>query len=164
MARGQKYGDEKREKALAYRALGKSISETARLLEIPRSTVSGWFHEEKDEADEMEEVLEQMRLRHKKQFVRSAWETIEKAQELLDRRVTRALERDAEFDKLAAVIRDEDVLPEVRKAAVARLSELRCENISKLATVIGTLYDKQALAMREETEISSVAIKGFEEF
>ena len=47
-----------------------------------------------------------------------------------------------------------------------KLAKIKVEDVKSLATVLGTLYDKQALANKEATAIveGSITVKKFEDF
>ena len=53
-----------------------------------------------------------------------------------------------------------------RRALYKKLESIKIEDIGKLAVVLGTIYDKQALANKEATSIidGSIAVKKFEDF
>lgn len=75
----------------------------------------------------------QLRLERKKEFVNNAWDIIAKAQKVLHK-------------ELDAGVNGEEKL-----------------DIGKLSTVIGTMYDKQALANNEATEITKIKLEDFAE-
>lgn len=109
--------------------------------------------------------MKKKRQAQKDRFVERAWETIENAQMLLSRRVERALRKEDDFDVLMDMILDADVDDGRKKAAVLKLAKMRCDDIGKLASVIGTMYDKQALVMKDPTAIvdGDLSVKKFEE-
>lgn len=53
-----------------------------------------------------------------------------------------------------------------RKALYLKMSSIKIESVKELAVVLGTLYDKQALANKEATAIveGNIAVKKFEDF
>ena len=53
-----------------------------------------------------------------------------------------------------------------RKALYSRIAAIKIENVKELAVVLGTLYDKQALANKEATSIidGDITLKKFEDF
>ena len=54
-----------------------------------------------------------------------------------------------------------DLTEPQRKALYSRIAAIKIENVKELAVVLGTLYDKQALANKEATSIvdNNVTIK-----
>lgn len=85
---------------------------------------------------ENEENLVKLRAKKKEEFATRAWQAINLAQTLLERSLKRAVDENKEID------------------------------LGKLVTIIGTLYDKQALANKEATEIvdGEIGVRKFEDF
>lgn len=115
--------------------------------------------------------LVELRQRKKEEFVNNAWRMLDSAQSLLERRLMRAI---AEEDKLDALldafenIKYEDnkgLSDKALRELYGKFSVLKLEDIRALSTVLGTLYDKQALASKEPTTIvdGAVEVKKFEE-
>lgn len=162
MARGQKYGEEIKEKAYALADSGRSICGIARDLAVPRSTVKGWLSQrEATEDPEREEI----RRKNKEQFVRDAWRSIHAGNKILTRRLERAAEREEELDGLLRAFSEEGASfsSEQMRELMRQFSAIKVEDIGKLAVTLGTLYDKQALIAKEVTEIIEVERK-FEDF
>ena len=168
MAKGKKYSQDVIEKAYAMFAVGDSYSHVSEVLGIPKSTVRGW-RKQMSNADR-EEDLAQLRTKKKEEFVNNAWDSIGLAQQLLERRLRRALEQedtiDLMMDQVDAAAREMGLTQEAKRGLVTTVSSLRCDDIGKIATILGVLYDKQALASKEETEIlgGSVDLKRFEDY
>ena len=176
MARGQKYNDDIKEKAFALLAVNNNVQEVAKQLDLPYNTVKTWEKKFLKEAKEQQkakaeaennqeaedkqdtnlrtENLVELRNKKKKEFVDSSWNIISKAQTLLERRITRALEKEDELDSLVTEIEQldyKDLSQEQRKALHKKMAAIKVEDVGKLATMLGTLYDKQALANNEAT-------------
>lgn len=176
MARGQKYNDDIKEKAFALLAVNNNVQEVAKQLDLPYNTVKTWEKKFLKEAEEQQKVkaeaennqeaednqdtnlrtenLVELRNKKKKEFVDSSWNIISKAQTLLERRITRALEKEDELDSLVTEIEQldyKDLSQEQRKALHKKMAAIKVEDVGKLATMLGTLYDKQALANNEAT-------------
>lgn len=138
MAQGKKYNDDIKEKAFALLVCNNSVADVARKLDLPYSTVQTWLNkyiaqseklarQEKDGDHNYEHDLVKLRQQKKEEFIRNAWRTIGKAHTLIEKRIDRAIENPDD--------------PE-------------CEiNVRELSTVLGTLYDKQALACKDATSI-----------
>jgi transposase-like protein len=147
MARGKKYSDEVREAAMAELATNNNMTNVAVELGIPKTTLATW----KKEA-ESDENFVQLRTKKKEEFVRNAWRTIEDALTLGARRVKRALEHEAELDKLIDAIDDDgDIDAKDKIALIQKVHALQLQGIRDISTYIGTIYDKQALAAGEAT-------------
>ena len=176
MARGQKYNDDIKEKAFTLLAVNNNVQEVAKQLDLPYNTVKTWEKKFLKEAEEQQkakaeaennqeaedkqdtnlrtENLVELRNKKKKEFVDSSWNIISKAQTLLERRITRALEKEDELDSLVTEIEQldyKDLSLEQRKALHKKMAAIKVEDVGKLATMLGTLYDKQALANNEAT-------------
>lgn len=146
MAAGKKYNDDIKERAFALLSCNNSIAEVARALNLPYSTVKTWKYKYLAESDKLaqnaengqynsERDLAKARQLKKQEFIDNAWRIIGKAQTLMERRIDSAMKEPDNPDK-----------------------EI---NIRELSTVVGTLYDKQALANQEATSIveGGVALK-----
>lgn len=116
--------------------------------------------------------LVELRQKKKEQFVDDAWRMIGKAQSLLERRLTRALEQEdaldalmAKFEKIGDQGEGGSLSDKELRAMYARFSALKLEDTRALSSVLGTLFDKQALASKEPTTIveGAVEVKKFEE-
>ena len=116
--------------------------------------------------------LVELRQKKKEQFIDDAWRMLGKAQSLLERRLTRALEQEdaldalmAEFEKIGDQGEGDSLSDQELRAMYARFSALKLEDTRALSSVLGTLYDKQALASKEATQIVGgvVEVKKFEE-
>lgn len=190
MARGKVIGKELQAQIFALLAQGKSVSDVAREVDLSRSTVQGWEErfvkksEEiaKREAKPVEEAaaepddevtnepeldLVKARELSKKQFVEKAWGLINKSQTLIERRLDRAIDSENELDLIFdEVMRldHKELTDNERKAFAKRIMLLKVENIKDLAVVLGTIYDKQALANKEPTTIIDGKVKKFEEW
>lgn len=100
--------------------------------------------------DEFEEV----RQRKKEEFINQAWETVQKALKLADKRFSKALEDEEAIEQLIDAVQDHDLTQAQKKTLVSRLNGLQMNNIRDIAIALGTIYDKQALASGEPTQIS----------
>lgn len=170
MARGQKYNDDLKEKAFALLAVNNSVSLVAKELGLPRSTVKTWKEIYDKEAEASgEPTIANLRQENKKRFVDDAWRLIDKTKTLLERRLDRALTNEDELDELLDEIcklDNKELTNEQRKALYSKIKTLKLEQTKELAVVLGTLYDKQALANKEATAIidGNITYKKFEDF
>ena len=161
---GSKYGSEIREKAYALLSVNDNVSQVARELNLSFSTVNQWkkkFISEGLLVDKEESLKELAKLREeqKKNFVERAWGILGNIQTLMERRVARAVNHENELDKMIEVIQGED-LPDVTKAKIiGKLRDAKMEDARSLAVLFGTLYDKQALASNDATNIVDGGVK-----
>ena len=148
--RGQKYTERTKERAFALLAAGNSVSCVAKELGVPRTTVKGWVDRQTEEEKLTREEIHQ---KNKERFADDAWRTIHAGNELLIRRFERAVNSERELDRLLEdfLSCSEDLTAEQTKALVKQLGELKLLDVGKVAVVLGTLYDKQALIAKEAT-------------
>ena len=162
MASGQKYNDDIKERAYALFDTNNNVEYVSRKLGVPESTLRGW--KKKYEAEiEKDPALAQRRAKYKADFVKSAWRSINMAQSLLTRRLERALANEDAIDALIDLVdeeaRERKMSEKKRHELVGMVAGLKCDDLGKLVAILGTLYDKQALANREETEIVGGSVK-----
>ena len=163
MAQGKKYPQEVKEKALALLAVNTNVSAVARELGLPRSTIVTWQQEAQNDED-----FGKLREQKKEEFINGAWDIVMRAQRLITKRIDRAEKAEAELDRLLDEV---DCLPvtmlsnEERRAIAKRIMELKLDDIGKLGTVMGTMFDKHALALNQPTAIhgGEVVVKRFED-
>lgn len=145
--RGKKHPDELREKALAALAVNNNTAEIAIQLGLPETTVRTWKLKNLDDDDFVE-----LRQKKKTEFVLKAWEIIEKATALLNRRVSTALKHETNIEELIQQIQlDQEMHSKTKESLINKLRALQVQNTRDLSTVIGTIYDKAALASGEAT-------------
>lgn len=151
----RKYTDEQREEAIALYALYGSFSRVGKEMGIPAPTVQTWVRKQ-DKADGSVIAL---RNKNKERFATKAWDTILKAHELLDKQLSTALEhQDAVDAAMDAILKaGDEVPPSLLKALITELQRLKRPDYRELTTAIGTLYDKQALAMGDSTNNTAVS-------
>lgn len=145
--------------------LGETVADAAKALGVPYHSARRWAAGETAEIKEIKKVidyeeLEELRKEQKAEFVKAAWENIRLAITLIHRRLTRAVEQEEQIDKLleAADMEIEALIPQeysqktAKRTLYKQIAELKLEDISKLSIVMGTQYDKQALASNENTQ------------
>lgn len=185
MAQGKKYNDDLKERAFALLACNNSVAYVAKVLDLPYSTVKTWEkkflarseelarqEKERDDGSPNDEVtkssdeldLAKLRKKKKEEFVENAWGLISKCETLIERRLNRAIGSEDVIDELLDEILQLDhkeLTEPQRKALYSRIAAIKIENVKELAVVLGTLYDKQALANKEATSIvdNNVTIK-----
>jgi IS30 family transposase len=150
--RGKKTTDEKKEEVRAVIYLNPEASnrDIAKQTNLPESTVR---EVKKDivNTDEFDEVRSQK----KREFIGRAWNVVQKALELTERRFNKALDNEAEFDELMSQIAsDGDMTAKQKESLISKLRAVEMANIKDIAITLGTIYDKQALASGEPTQIT----------
>jgi hypothetical protein len=151
MAKGKKTDNETIYQIMLSYITTNNYSETARLLEMPESTVREIIDKNKGKP-EFAKLCEEK----KEEFVEKANKIIDKATTLLDRRITMALDRQDELDSLLDVVyeAEEDgkkLSPKQQIAIVKKLYKIELNGLSEITTAIGTMYDKRALAKGQFT-------------
>lgn len=165
MARGKKLKPQQVYDIMSSWAVTGNFMETSRELGYAVSTVEVTVKKNKDK-EEFIELVKQKRA----DFSARADKIIDKGLRLLDRQLSRAIDREDEIDELIDEVyeADEDVLSDRDKNETARrLSRLKLEDIKALTTAIGTLYDKKALSdgkATSNTEVTFKLPKGFDEY
>ena len=164
VAQGKKYTEKERELVRARLAAGETPADIAKDMKIAKSTISDWTKQ--FNADTGDKNLELLRTQKKAEFVNRAWELIGKCETLMERRLNRALENEDDLDRIfEKMISDCDDLTDAGKRAMAaKFAALKLENTKEIAIILGTLYDKQALANKEPTEIVGGQIVRYEDF
>jgi hypothetical protein len=148
--RGKKTSPEDVYKVMALWFTNYNLRETARIMDMPLSTVKGIVDEHKN-TDEFEEL----RTQTEKAFAQKTTEIIDKSLILLNRRIDRAIEHEEDLDAFIEEIwdMDEDEMSFKEKdKLVNKIKTLQLQNIKDLTTAIGTLYDKRALSRGEMTQ------------
>jgi hypothetical protein len=112
-------------------------------------------------------TFEELRTLNQERFIEDAGEIVGMSQQLVKHDLAYAIEHRAKIDKAIDVLcrRGEELTTQELKACVKVLLELKLPDIGKLSSVMGTMYDKRALAKGEPTENVSgaVAVLRFED-
>lgn len=149
MARGKKTDNETIYKVMLSVFSTGNYSETARQLKMPQKTVEDIYKKNKDK-----EEFAKLHEEKKDEFVQNATRIINKATELLEKRLDTALNNQDELEEIIDQIWDmdkEDLNETQKKAAVNKISKMQLNNLSEITTALGTLFDKRALAKGEST-------------
>lgn len=145
---GKKYSNIQKEQILADYLTCGNYETVARRYSMSTSTIRDWVRKAEEDG-----TITELRNEKKKEFINIAWSAIGKSAELINRRVARALENESELDKLIDEVMDNtDISAEEKKAAVKKITAMKLEDITKISTAMGTLYDKAALANNEATQ------------
>lgn len=163
--RGQKHTDETRIKAIELLSVY-SVAEVARQLGIHENTVRTWSKGETKASKADSEQLVELRAKRKQEFVDDAWDIINKAKALINRRLSRALTQESEIDTLLDKANEEidslDCSPktkdQMKKTVSGKIQALKLEDLRELSVALGTIYDKQALANNENTINAGITV------
>lgn len=96
--------------------------------------------------------------RKKEEFINLGWDTIINSSEILNKRVKRANEQEKELEKLLreavqGMLKNKETFSQHDlESFVKRFVSIQLIDMSKLASVLGTIYDKVALASKEPTQ------------
>ena len=147
MAQGSKYTDKQKEQALAMLTI-MSYKEVSKKTDIPETTLRDW----KNREEKINPEFVKLRTKKKEEFVNSAWNIIEKANRLIERKIDRALSIEDDIDSIISKAKkNKDLAKEDFILLTKSINKLGIDNIGQVSTVIGTLYDKQALINKEAT-------------
>lgn len=155
--RGKKTSPETIYQIMASWTTTNSLQETARILSVPLTTVKDIVDRNKDKPEFVELRKEKM-----KEFSEKASEIIQKGLTLLNRRLDRAIENEAELDLLIDEIyatNKAELTQDEKNRLIAKIRALQLQDIRAITTAIGTLYDKKALADGSTTENVAVEIR-----
>ena len=135
-------------------ACGSTFPNGGRLESVPHSP-NGY---EETNIDGMN--LAELRQKKKEQFADDAWRMIDKTRSLLERRLDRAIEDEdkldallCEFENIGSEGNGKSLTDAQLRDLYRRFAGLKLEDARSLSTILGTLYDKQALANKEATQI-----------
>ena len=148
--RGKKTSEEEVYKVIASYCTTGSYSETARALKMPTTTVKDIVDENIDSKE-----FEKLRNETKQMFTDKATAIIDKGLAILDKRLTTALEKQDALDRLIDEIEstdEEEISYKHKMSAINLIQEAQIQRIKDISTMIGTLYDKRALAQGESTQ------------
>lgn len=123
-----------------------NFSETARQLDIPRKTVESVYHRNIEK-----EEFAKLRQEKTEEFITKASRIIDKATNLIEKRIDTATKSQEDFDELMNVIDDTDISTQQKKNIANKIGKMQLNNLSEVTTALGTLYDKRALAQGKPT-------------
>lgn len=156
MAKGKKLNNEIIYKIMLSYAVTRNYSETGRNLNVPESTVRKVIADNKDNED-----FAILCGKKRDEFVEKANQIIDKATNLLEKRLDTALEKQEELEEIleeALSMENEEFNTSEKKALIKRINKLQINGLSEITTAIGTMYDKRALAQGDPTSNERVTI------
>ena len=173
MRERKQYSEEFKEQAYAMLATN-SLCYVSKMLNVPKGTLSGWKQERDAKAIEQgTDTIEQLRTKKKEEFVNKAWGIIDDALEVAKTRIARAKGIENNVDIVAEALKQNAKMIEQQSGIgwyalqnlIKDLKETKNFKLSEITTLVGTLYDKQALANKEATSRveGEVVVKKFED-
>lgn len=158
MARGKKTDNETIYKVMISMFSTNNFCETSRQLNIPATTVEKIYKDNKDKEEFVKLCAEK-----KEEFVEKANRIIDKATDLLERRLDTALENQDELDEIIDQVWSMDNSREFnetkKKTIVNKIGKMQLNSLSEITTAIGTIYDKRNLAEGKATSNTDINIK-----
>ena len=154
-----------KEKVLAELAMGVPLTQLSKKYNLATSTMQTWKVKAQTESDE----FAKQRNENKKNFLDKAWKLINDSVDVAQKRVGRSKDLEDNIDIVAKAIKDnaEGIAKDTGLGyfdlvnLVKELHAMKSPKISELSTLIGTMYDKQALASDEATENVKVKLEDF---
>lgn len=157
---GSKYDDQDRTKAMHLLAKGMTPKQISAEMDIPITTLYDW----KSEYEEDEKFVK-LRNEYKKRFEETVSRCIDSGTTLIQKTFDRALAKDDVINKLFKDAEKQYASGKLSdkqfKAFVNKLNTIKCDDVAKIASAVGILYDKRALSQGKETAI--VGVKSFED-
>lgn len=126
-----------------------NFSETARQLEMPITTVEKIYKANKDKEEFVKLCNEK-----KEEFAQTATRIINKATNLMEKRIDLADKHEDELEELIEeiwAIDKKEMNEAKKKALVSKIAGMQLYSLKELAVAVGTMYDKRALAKGEST-------------
>ena len=157
MARGKKTDNETIYKIMISMFSTNNFNETSRQLDIPVKTVEKIYKENKDK-----EEFTKLCIEKKEEFVENATRIINKASQLLEKRLDTALNSQDELEKIIKKKykkNKKDFNETQKRAIVNKIAKMQLNNLSEITTAIGTMYDKRNLAEGKSTVNTDINIK-----
>jgi transposase-like protein len=166
MSQGKKHNDELKEKAFAL-LVTHNVADVAKKLNLPPTTLYTWKKQfDEGKFGDNEENLVDLRAKKKEEFVHKAWQLIDDAMDVAQMRVSRVKEHENNIDVVAdAIMKNSKAICEEAGVGyydlvnlVKEMKAIKNFKLSELSTLVGTIYDKQALANKEATSIMGGAV------
>lgn len=130
--------DEKKETVKALLATGIAKNDIAKRVKISWATVDSIS---KEEPDKIESIREDKRI----EFIGRLWNSMDKALNLADKRITLAMDANQKLDELTESIHDSDLDPKKAYELQKAIESITAVPLGQISTFIGTIYDKHAL-------------------
>lgn len=139
---------DKKEEVLTLAAVGKSKNAISKKVGISRSTVTNIINLNSDE-------LDNYRQQKKEEFINKSWETVNNALEYGNQKIVLATVASESFDDriedLINALKDNEADPRTISETVKAIGQAMNIPLRDVATYLGTIYDKIALATGNST-------------
>ena len=148
--RGKKYSEKERGKVRELLAMGYSVHDISERTKIPESTIRSW---KVALLSETPEELAKVRAEKRAALAGKVWDDAILAEELLARRLERALKVEDGLDTIIGIVMsatEEEMTPETRKNILRQLEGLRFDRPGDITQVFGTMVDKHAKLMGDD--------------
>jgi transposase-like protein len=162
VAKHRRYSDKDKETALALFAVNGNIAYVAETSGVPESTIRSWIKT----SNATDKPIAEIRAKKKAEFAEKCWKPITIGVALIERQMQTAYDKQDELDKLIDIvsdIKDEDMSYKMKQSIIRKIEKMARPDMRELTTAIGTLYDKQALAVGDSTANESIKIELAEE-
>jgi transposase len=166
MSIGKKRGTTEQAKVKALFAAGLAVSDISAKTGIPIRTIHDWKRKWIETDDE---ELAQLRIEQKNRFIEQAQRIIDKASNLIEIKIDKAVKSEREgqelLEQLERTLREAGASEEAIRSQIDELRKVveksKVDNLAQISTVLGTMYDKKALAEGKSTSNTSISIEGF---
>lgn len=148
--RGKKYSEKERGQVRELLAMGYSVHDISERTKIPESTIRSW---KVALLSETPEELAKVRAEKRAALAGKVWDDAILAEELLARRLERALKVEDGLDTLIGLVEsatEEELSPESRRGILRTLEGLRFDRAGDITQVFGTMVDKHAKLMGDD--------------
>lgn len=148
--RGKKYTEKERGKVRELLAMGYSVHDISERTKIPESTIRSW---KVALLSETPEELAKVRAEKRAALAGKVWDDAILAEELLARRLERALKVEDGLDTIIGIVMsasEEEMAPETRRNILRQLEGLRFDRPGDITQVFGTMVDKHAKLMGDD--------------
>lgn len=156
MPKGKKTDNETIYKIMVSMFSTNNFAETGKQLNIPATTVEKIYKENKEKPEFVE-----LCAKKKDEFAETATRIINKATDLMEKRIDLATDHENELEELIDEIwaTDKKYMNETKKKSlVSKIAGMQLYSLKELSVAVGTMYDKRALSKGDSTENSKLDV------
>lgn len=156
MPKGKKTDNETIYKIMISMFSTNNFAETGKQLNIPATTVEKIYKDNKDKPEFVE-----LCAKKKEEFAETATRIINKATNLMEKRIDLATDHEDELEELIDEIwmtDKKDMNETKKKALVSKIAGMQLYSLKELSVAVGTMYDKRALSKGESTANSKFEV------
>ena len=148
---------EEREKILLHYVINGSMRKASQEFNRGEGTISKLV---KNNQEELERIREEYTKKTRTKFIAQADKIIENGMNLLNRNIESALQNSEDIEKaIQEVKKDSEFTNSERATAIKLLKSAELTSLKEVAIVVGTIYDKRALASGESTQNNEVIFR-----